>query len=134
VSETIKQPSYEGLYNLQALEPGEYVLVLKTELREIEQPIWVTERLVYCDRSQRREWNLPVLQRHDRYLDFSFLNKAQGPVELTLYNERGEPLYEETIEQALTIEKRFNMVQASHGEYTMRIRANGRTWFRSVQL
>ncbi|MCB0637540.1 MAG: hypothetical protein KDC54_13015 [Lewinella sp.] len=132
VSENIKQPSYEGLYNLQALEAGEYTLVLKTELREIEQPIYVTDRLVYFDANERKEWTLPVLQLTGRNLDFSFLNQAQGPVKLTLYSEDGTQLHEETIEQALTIEKRFDLTRAPRGEYTMRIQANHRTWYRTV--
>ncbi len=133
-SRSIPAPSFQGLFSLEDLPEGEYVLVLKTSIQEIYQPVTLSQRTVLAATEQRWSIHLPVVEVSGRQLDILYWNAEAEPVTLSLVEVGGEKLYEETIDEIIDIEKRLNLLQVPRGEYIVEVRTANNAWREPIHL
>ena len=134
VTRTIQDSVYRRIYNLEHLREGPYVLVLKMPSREIYQPIEVNRRAIEYDANQRLSVNLPLVRVKGRQVDVELENPGLLPVRLSLIDQNGSLLYEETIEQVADIEKRLNLLNVPQGDYQLRIQTPVNNWDEKIHL
>jgi hypothetical protein len=134
VARTIQDSVYQRIYNLEHLQEGPYVLVLKMPTREIYQPIEVGRRAIAYDANQRMSVSRPTVRVKGRQVDVELENPALMPVRISLLTEDGALLYEETIEQVADVEKRLNLLNVPRGDYQMRVQTPVNDWRERISL
>lgn len=134
VARTIQDSVYQRIYNLEHLQEGPYLLVLKMPTREIYQPFEVNRRAIAYDANQRMSMNLPTVRVKGRQVDVELENPALMPVQISLLAKDGSLLYEETIEQVADVEKRLNLLNVPRGDYQMRVQTPVNKWSERISL
>ncbi|MCB0568190.1 MAG: PPC domain-containing protein [Phaeodactylibacter sp.] len=120
--ETEGQASFAKLLNLDNLPAGNYYLRIQTSLKEVVQPIVLTEKEAIVNPSRQREFFAPVIKANGGYLDISLFNGRLSDVEVTILDQDDNVAFTETLQNVVIVQKRYNLNQLRWGTYTIQVR------------
>lgn len=108
-------------FNLNRLPQGEYRLVVNTGMVETVQPLSLTKEIVVLNEAARYEVYAPAINVNENFVDLSFLNNRFGNVYVVFLDKNGDVVYEENIQNALKVEKRYDLSRLPKGDYSVRV-------------
>jgi len=108
-------------FNLNRLPQGEYRLVVNTGMVETVQPLSLTKEIVVLTEAARYEVYAPAINVNENFVDLSFLNNRFGNVYVVFLDKNGDVVYEENIQNALKVEKRYDLSRLPKGDYSVRV-------------
>lgn len=121
---------YGKVLNLQNLPNGTYYVVIDSELKKMVQPLALTDNGVEIYENRSRTYYKPFIKVNDRHLDLSLFNGRLATVEVTIYNDKSEEIFTETLENVLTIERRYQMKNFAYGKYRIRVKTPQDTYYK----
>lgn len=122
--ETKGNTTYAKLLNLGNLPAGNYYLRVVTSLKEVVQPIVLTEKEVVINPNRQREFFAPVIKAQDGRLDISLFNSRLSDVEITILDDRDNAAFSETLQNVVIVQKRYDLSQLRWGAYTVQVRTS----------
>ena len=127
-----KIDTYIKNFNLETLEEGNYLLEVENSMREINYFIEVTKNdAVIVDSEENLK---PFYKRQNGLVFLNFMNYDMEEVKITIYDACGRKLFRETIKDSLIVEKAFNFNDAFEGVYTIIIRSDSQTFYKTVVI
>ena len=118
---TKEEANFAKLINLTQLSAGNYYLRVKTSLKEVVQPIVLTETEAIVNTSKQREFFSPIIKTNGGYIDISFFNGKVGDVEVAILDKSGNAVFQETLQNVVIVQKRYNVNNLRWGNYTFRV-------------
>lgn len=120
--ETKGETSFAKLLNLSNLPAGNYYLRIKSSLKEVVQPITLTEEEAIINSDRQREFFAPVIKAQSGYLDISLFNNRVSDVEVTILDQKDNVVFTESLQNVVIVQKRYNLNQLHWGAYTVQLR------------
>ncbi|TXB66568.1 hypothetical protein [Phaeodactylibacter luteus] len=113
---------YAKIFNLEGLNPGTYLVSIKTSLSELVQPIELTHSGAEIDPSRARRFYAPVFNLSKKgYIDISYFAGTIKDVLITIYNNNGSKVFSERLDNVLLVEKRYKLETLPWGRYTIQV-------------
>lgn len=125
---------YAKVFNLSKLAPGEYEMVIQTETRDIVQPITVTREDLHIDQNARKTYFAPVIRFEDSTLDVSYFRGAITSVTVTIYDLRGNVVFEEDFDHMIKMERRYDLEDLPKGKYSVRVFTDYRNYNKDIVI
>lgn len=113
--------SYAKKYDLSALPAGTYLFTLADPIKEVIQPVLITETEVKVNPDDRKSVFQPYIRNEGRRLDVSLLLGSTEDVTLSILDSFDRIVYEEVLENSLNIQKRFQLKRLPRGEYLVKL-------------
>lgn len=127
--------AFAKVFNLSQLPAGRYELRVGSEMKEVVQPLTVTEADVVLNEEQRREYFAPTILLRDRNLDLNwFSSRITGQVEVVILDDNGVPFFKDTVKNVFRLERRYRLEHLPQGQYTLRFTTPHKTYYRTVEL
>lgn len=109
--------NYSKVYNLSNLPEGTYYMSIKTSLKKTVQPIKLTAYGVEIDTGRRKEFYAPIIRAQEGQVDVSLYNGTAADVQITIFGNGQEVIYEEKLENVVLVEKRYSTERLPRGQY-----------------
>lgn len=127
--------AFAKVFNLSQLPAGRYELQVGSEIKEVVQPLTVTEADVVLNEEQRREYFAPTILLRDRNLDVNwFSSRIAGQVEVVILDDNGVPFFKDVVKNIFRLERRYRLEHLPRGQYTLRIATPHKTYYKAVVL
>lgn len=131
----LKQPTQLGkVLNLEQLAPGKYVVLVKTAIKEVTQPVILDETGITILKSEKKEYFYPTIKLKGENLDVNFFNPSKSKVTLSILDVYGNLVFEEENPEALQILKRFDLNQLEAGQYTLAVKTAEKSHYEHFTL
>lgn len=114
--------AYSKVYDLKNLPEGTYYMSIRTSLRETVQPIKLTTYGVEIDTDRRKKFYAPIIRPEKGYVDVSLYNGTISDVQITIFGNGQDVVYEEKLENVVLVEKRYSTKRLPRGQYTFVIK------------
>jgi len=116
--------------DLKLIENGIYSFVMENELRSVVYTIDVNSTGVKI--IERIEHNKPFFRKKGDLVYVNLLNVNTDDVVIEVYDNNGEILFNEIIENSLIIGKVFNFKKAKNGNYTVIVKDKGTSYYKNI--
>jgi hypothetical protein len=116
-----EEASFAKIINLSQLAAGNYFLRVKTSLKEVVQPFELTNSEAIIQTSKQKEFFTPIIKSSGDFVDISFFNGKAGNVEIAIFDQKGELVFQEALQNVVIVQKRYNVNNLRWGDYTFRL-------------
>ena len=113
------KPTYAKSLNLEALQSGDYVLIVRNGNREVRQPFSLQENQLSLDANSRYELFLPQVKISGEALEVNLLNRQVATTRVAILNQAGELVYEDIIPNTIAVRRRYRLEKLDSGTYTV---------------
>jgi hypothetical protein len=113
------KPTYAKSLNLEALQSGDYVLIVRNGNREVRQPFSLLENQLSLDANSRYELFLPQVKISGEALEVNLLNRQVATTRVAILNQAGELVYEDIIPNTIAVRRRYRLEKLDSGTYTV---------------
>lgn len=125
---------FAKLFNLELLPAGEYKVIVSTERKEIIQPLTLQGNAVVINDNKREEYFTPYIRLREGAVDVMMFNNRLADVSVVIYNDQGNAVYEDTMENVLKVEKRYSLNDLEKGSYTVRVSTPRKDYYQAVAV
>jgi hypothetical protein len=134
-SESIQKASdsFSKSFDLTTLPNGDYKIEVEGSVKITTYPISIENNKIVTTNVQKTETFKPSLVERGDKVYVSKFNPENNPLEVSIYNERGELVYEETLEGQLELGRIYNFSKAQ-GTYTLAMHTNDKTYTKTVTI
>lgn len=109
--------NYEKVFNLEDLDNGQYLFIVKDNNEEIERSFKILDDQVIVKNNEEKDMN-PYFSFDNDNLKFSYLNFDQQDVHLYIYNnETGKTVYKADLGTGFSITSGLNLSNLKWGSY-----------------
>jgi hypothetical protein len=129
-----EEASFAKIINLSQLAAGNYFLRVKTSLKEVVQPFELTNSEAIIQASKQKEFFAPIIKSSGDYVDISFFNSKAGNVEIAIFDQKGELVFQEALQNVVIVQKRYNVNNLRRGDYTFRVSTAEQSHFHPFSL
>jgi hypothetical protein len=126
--ETGANTKFAKLLNLTSLPDGTYHIVVEGSQRKMVQPIVLSKTGVSIDDYRKRIYYKPYVNITDTFIDVSLYNGRIATVSIAILNKYDEVVYEETLENIITVQRRYDMEDLPFGKYTIKVATQDDTY------
>ncbi len=124
--------NYGKRFNLESLPYGDYTLEVENALKEIVYALRLTKNgIIMLDSDESPK---PIYRKVDGMLFLSLLNLKQEEVKVTIFDSLGRALYKETFNNTMFVEKAFNFKNAFEGEYSIVVKKDTDTYYKTIEI
>ena len=128
--ENFSQGIHSKKIDLKLIENGIYSFVMENELRSVVYTVDVNTIGVKI--LERVERNKPFFRKKGDLVYVNLLNVNSEDVVIEVYDNNGEILFNEIIENSLVVGKAFNFGKAKQGNYTVIVKDNGTSYYKNI--
>lgn len=119
-AKSIKSKSkFAKVFNLSKLENGVYDLVLEDSKAIQTIPVVVEADELSIDNTERSISYKPYISHKNEILDLMVFSPEKGQYEITIFDGDNSIVYNESINNEMKIEKRFNLSGLKPGNYNV---------------
>lgn len=123
---------FAKIFNVSNLEEGKYRVVVTTPSNEIVQPFSIKGDKLELKTSEREVFFAPTLSWKDDALDVMMFNGRLLNVNVKLYDEFGNTVFEDSIQNVLKVERRYNLNELNRGKYTVQVETPRKAYFKDI--
>ena len=116
--------------DLKLIENGIYSFVMENELRSVVYTVDVNSMGVKI--IERIEKNKPFFRKKGDLVYVNLLNVNTDDVVIEVYDNNGEILFNEIIENSLIVGKVFNFKKAKNGNYTVIVKDKSTSYYKNI--
>ncbi len=121
-SETISEEQLTNKqYNLKELPDGAYSVVMTYDQYITVQPLLKENNSIIFDTDSSQKIYRPTFSDKLGYLDLAILCSPSAAYNILIQDDLGNILFNETIDSAATINKRFNLTKLEEGKYDIMV-------------
>lgn len=124
----------EQIIDLANLPKGRYNILVKSVLKEIVQPVQLTDKKCVIKDYLRQEYYTPMLIPHEGYFDISWVGHRIGSFTLTLLDKGGNIVFKDKSENVLRVQKRFRINRIAKGDYTVKMTTSYKTYYEQLKI
>jgi len=124
----------EQIIDLTNLPNGRYDILVKSVLKEIVQPILLTDHECVIKDYLRQEHYTPMLIPNEGYFDISWVGHRIGSFTLTLLDKGDNVVFKDKSENVLRVQKRFRIDRMAKGNYTVKMTTSYRTYYDELRI
>ena len=110
---------FKKVFDLGTLPIGSYNLIIKSNFKEIVQPLSISSEELIMDESKRTEYFQANLLQKRGNLKLSLLNPTNSEVRIIVINMQGRKVFQESIKDQQVIDVNYNLKQLPKGYYTI---------------
>lgn len=115
----MSKQTYAKALNLEAMQGGDYVLIVRNGNREVRQPFSLQENQLSLNANSRYELFLPQVKISGEALEVNLLNRQVATVRVAILNHAGELVYEDIIPNTIAVGRRYRLEKLDSGAYTV---------------
>ena len=124
-TKTVKnQDSFAKKFNMSQLPQGSYMLSLEDEQSIQNIPLSVIDQTVQIEMDEKTRIYKPFVKQDAEMLDVMVFSPKKMQHQITIYDDANQVVYNETINEQVTIEKRYNLTNLAPGKYNITIESN----------
>lgn len=121
--------------NLKDLALGNYNLIVEKGLTKTFQPFELTANGIVMTEKNRITKFLPQILQKGTKLDINVMMTKSGNVHVNIYNnEDGKLVFEENNTKIVNLNKRFDISNLHHGEYTVEVLSDDEVAYLEIRL
>jgi len=121
-------------YDLSALPNGEYLLNVESDAKLATYIISIENNKAVVSAPKITTLLKPVLTKNESVLTLSLDNAEKGPVEVQIFNEYNDELYNETFTDKAKLVKNFNIAKTYGKELTFLVKSNNQEVVKSIAI
>ncbi|MFS4494079.1 hypothetical protein [Maribacter sp. 2308TA10-17] len=122
--------TYSKRFNLNSLPAGTYVLKIEDSLQETVFAFAIKDSEIII--TEKKENVKPVFRRKEKKVFLNLLNLEKAVVKIKVLDSEGRIVFQETISDAMLIEKVFNFEDAYKDNYTIMVQNLNDTYSKDV--
>ena len=124
--------SYSKKFDLRNLPDGDYVLKVEDTLKETLFELNVDNSNVLIE--ERRENTKPVFKKNAQKVFLNLLNSDKEDVKITIYDSENRVVFNETVVNAVLVEKAFNFEKAYKDTYMVVVKNGEGSYYESIAV
>ena len=129
------QKAFSKKFNLKNLPKGEYFLEISDEIKDVIQPIEVSDSNVEIDPLNRSEHYKPVYVFNHNMLAVNFLALKNDKLTVQISNSQNREIFTQEFETGgLPFGKRFDMSKLEKGKYTVKVIAKEGVYYKTITV
>ncbi|MEM9142370.1 MAG: T9SS type A sorting domain-containing protein [Bacteroidota bacterium] len=131
-SEFVKDTDfYNKRFDLKSLEDGDYFLKAENALRSIVYGISIDDEIRILEKKENVK---PTFRKVGDNVFLNYLNLDGEQVNIKVWDNRNNLLFEETVKDEMIIEKAFNFNSAPKNSYTIVVSDTNGSYYKDVAL
>ncbi|MDP2060950.1 MAG: T9SS type A sorting domain-containing protein [Flavobacteriaceae bacterium] len=127
--ETLKNSLETGKQiNFSRLPAGNYFLEMDAAIKQVIIPLQVSDQEAILKLELKTEVFKPFVKLSGTSLLLMNFNPEQTPVTVSIYDELGQLLFEETITDSIELKRNYNFSKVESGNYSLQVKKNGKVF------
>ena len=123
---------FAKIFNVSNLEDGTYRVVVVMPSNEIVQPFSIKANKLELKPSEREVFFAPTLSWKNQALDVMMFNNRLVDVNVKLFDEYGNTVFEDSMQNVLKVERRYNLNELNRGKYTVQVETPHKAYFKNI--
>ena len=119
-------------YNLNELPTGTYFLEVETSAKIARYEIKVSDKAAVLSKKAIRETYKPVLKADKGFVTLNIANTEKSAVGVKIYDSNENEVYSETLKNASSVNKRFDVSNLNGDNYTFVMTYDNKSFVESV--
>jgi hypothetical protein len=121
------------VYDLNALPDGNYVLKVESELKLAKYTVTIKDGEALVSEPKVSNIFKPVYTKKDQVITLDLDNLDKNPVEVKVYNEYNDEVYNEVFKDKAQLTKKFNISKTDSKELTFVVKYNEESFVKTIQ-
>lgn len=127
--ETLKNSLETGKQiNFSRLPAGNYFLEMDAAIKQVIIPLQVSGQEALLKLELKTEVFKPFVKLSGTSLLLMNFNPEQTPVTISIYDELGQLLFEETVTDSIELKRSYNFSKVESGNYSLQVKKNGKVF------
>jgi hypothetical protein len=119
-------------YDLTAFPDGVYFLETETGAKVVRHTLTLTGKTAKVEEKAVTEVYKPVLTNKNGLVTVSILNNEKSPIQIKMYDDNNNEVYNETVNGELSLAKKFDINKTSAKNFTFVMTYNNKTFVETV--
>jgi polynucleotide 5'-kinase involved in rRNA processing len=125
--------SSSKVYDLNALPDGNYVLKVESELKLAKNTITIKDGEALVSEPKVSNVFKPVYTKNDQVITLNLDNLDKSPIEVKVYNEYNDEVYNEVFKDKAQLTKKFNISKTDSKELTFVVKFKDESFVKTIQ-
>jgi hypothetical protein len=114
--------------NFSKLPAGNYFLEMDAAVKQVIIPLQVSEQEAVLKLELKSEVFKPFVKLSGTSLLLMNFNPEKSPVTVSIFDELGQLLFEETVTDSIELKRSYNFSKVKSGNYSLQVRKNGKVF------
>jgi polynucleotide 5'-kinase involved in rRNA processing len=121
------------IYDLNALPDGNYVLKVESELKVAKYTVTIKDGEALVSEPKVSNVFKPVYTQNDQVITLNLDNLDKNPIEIKVYNEYNDEVYNEEFKDKAQLTKKFNISKTDSKELTFVVKFKDESFVKTIQ-
>jgi polynucleotide 5'-kinase involved in rRNA processing len=121
------------IYDLNALPDGNYVLKVESELKVAKYTVTIKDGEALVSEPKVSNVFKPVYTQNDNVITLALDNLDKNPIEVKVYNEYNDEVYNEVFKDKAQLTKKFNISKTDSKELTFVVKFKDESFVKTIQ-
>jgi len=121
------------IYDLNALPDGNYVLKVESDLKLAKYTVTIKDGEAIVSEPKVSNVFKPVYTQNDQVITLSLDNLDKNPIEVKVYNEYNDEVYNEVFKDKAQLTKKFNISKTDSKELTFVVKFKDESFVKTIQ-
>jgi polynucleotide 5'-kinase involved in rRNA processing len=121
------------IYDLNALPDGNYVLKVESELKVAKYTVTIKDGEALVSEPKVSNVFKPVYTQKDNVITLALDNLDKNPIEVKVYNEYNDEVYNEVFKDKAQLTKKFNISKTDSKELTFVVKFKDESFVKTIQ-
>lgn len=121
------------VYDLNALPDGKYVLKVESDLKLAKYTVTIKDGEAIVSEPKISNIFKPVYTQKDQVVTLNLENLDKSPIEVKVYNEYNDEVYNEVFKDKEQLTKKFNISKTDSRELTFVVKFKDESFVKTIQ-
>ncbi|WP_316844274.1 hypothetical protein [Pedobacter psychrodurus] len=121
------------IYDLNALPDGNYVLKVESDVKLAKYTVTIKDGEALVSEPKISNVFKPVYTQDDKVVTLNLDNLDKNPIEVKVYNEYNDEVYNETFKDKAQLTKKFNISKTDSKELTFVVKFKDESFVKTIQ-
>lgn len=131
-TKTSEGETFAKIFNVEGLEAGNYQVIVLAGTREIIQPFTIKNNQLILNVTDRETYFVPTMKWKNDALDLMMFNNRLSDVSFRLMDERGNTVFEDSMQNVLKVERRYNLDELASGKYVVQVVTPHKAYYKDI--
>jgi len=121
------------IYDLNALPDGNYVLKVESDFKLAKYTVTIKDGEALVSEPKLSNIFKPVYTQNDQVITLNLDNLDKNPIEVKVYNEYNDEVYNEVFKDKAQLTKKFNISKTDSKELTFVVKFKDESFVKTIQ-
>ena len=121
------------IYDLNALPDGNYVLKVESDVKLAKYTVTIKDGEALVSEPKLSNIFKPVYTQNDQVITLNLDNLDKNPIEVKVYNEYNDEVYNEVFKDKTQLTKKFNISKTDSKELTFVVKFKDESFVKTIQ-